>query len=135
MQITKEIMNEAAPHLYDAERQIETLQYFVRNRDRLSLDARVPFCLKRLVTAVAELQRLFYDKEEMTELFATTLAEVSKDREYHFHETADKDGNILFDVHALLPLEMVQQHMLLTGGKDETVITVSEPEYARTGED
>ena len=134
MEITKKTMEDALPYIMAAERQLETLRFFVANKDRLSLDARVPVYFNRLVHAVSAMQQLFYDKEEFSELYARTLAEVSKDREYHFAITKDHDGNIYFDTHGLLPLEQVQHHMLLTGGINDATITVSGPEYTRSKE-
>lgn len=129
--ITKDMMMDALPHLMAAERHLEALRFFVVNKDRLSLDARVPMYLNHLVREVSALQQMFYDNEEFTELYARTLAEVSKDREYHFALTKDNDGKFYFDTHGLLPLEQVQRHMLLTGGINDATITVSGPEYSR----
>src|SRR4029079_14623734 len=84
VEITKATMEEALPHIMAAERQLETLRFFVANKDRLSLDARGPVYFNHLVRAVSAMQQLFYDREEFSELYARTLAEVSKDREYHF---------------------------------------------------
>ena len=134
MEITKEIMQQSLTHIMDAERQLETLRFYVVNKDRLSLDGRVPACFNRLVRAVSAMQQLFYNDDEMVELFSRTIAEVSKDREYHFTTTKDHDGNTYFDIHGLLPLEQVQSHMLLTGGIYEATITVQGSEYARSDE-
>jgi hypothetical protein len=131
VEITKEIMEQALPHIEQAERQLEALRYFVKNKDRLSLDVRVPMYFNRLVRAVSAMQGLFYNEEEFGELYARTLAEVSKDREYHFCTTKDSDGNVFFDTHGLLPLEQVQSHMLLTGGVNEATVTVSGEKFSR----
>jgi homoaconitase/3-isopropylmalate dehydratase large subunit len=132
--ITKDIMMDAAPHIMAAERHLEALRYFVVNKDRLSLDARVPMYLNMLIREISAMQQMFYDQQEFFELFARTLAEVSKDREYHFAVTKDNDGKMYFDTHGLLPLEQVQRHMLLTGGIYDATITVSGPEYTRSEE-
>jgi len=130
--ITKDMMMDAAPHIMAAERHLEALRYFIVNRDRLSLDARVPMYLNMLVREVSALQQMFYDQQEFSELYARTLAEVSKERGYHFAITKDNDGKMYFDTHGLLPLEMVQRHMLLTGGINDATITVSGPDYTRS---
>jgi len=134
MEITKATMENALPHIEAAERQLEILKYFVTNKDRLSLDIRVPVYFNNLVRAVVKMQELFYDQQEFVELFAQTVGEVSKDREYHFTTTKDHDGNIYFDIHGLLPLEKVQSHMLLTGGVNEATVTVSGSSFTRDRE-
>ena len=133
MEITKETMMEALPFIQEARRHLDTLEFFVANKDRLSLDVRVPAYYSKLVYSISELQKLFFDHTGIEELFARTLAEVSKDRVYQFDITKDHDGNIYFDVHGLLPLERVQAYMLLTGGEDEAAtITVSGPDFTRS---
>ena len=124
-------MERALPHILAAERQLEMLRYYVTNKDRLSLDARVPMCFNRVIHSLSALQRMFYDEEEFQELYAATIAEVSKDREYNLFYTKDNDGNMYFDTHALLPLEKVQEHMLLTGGVNEATISISDKEFDR----
>jgi hypothetical protein len=134
MEISKATMENALPHIEAAERQLEALRFFVANKDRLSLDVRVPLYFNNLVRAVAKMQELFYDDQEFVEMMAQTIAEISKDREYHFTTTKDHDGNIYFDVHGLLPLEKVQSHMLLTGGINEATLTVQGSSFTRDRE-
>lgn len=135
MKITKEIMEAAAPHLDNAERHIETLQYFVRNKDRLTLDARVPIYFAELIREMSALQQLFYNEQEFHELYYRTIATVSKDREYRLHTTKDNEGKQYFQIEGLLPLEQVQRHMLLTGGVNEATVEVPRSEYSREGAD
>lgn len=132
MHITKEIMMDAASHLLEAERQIETMKYFVANKDRLSLDGRIPVAFSKLVYAVSALQQLFYNEEELHELFYKTIAEVSKDREYKIHTTKDNEGKQYFDFQGLLPLDTVKVHMILTGENNAPTIEVPKAAYSRT---
>ena len=134
MEITKEAMREALPHIQEARRHLDTLEFFVSNKDRLSLDIRVPAYFNKLVRSLSELQKLFFDDTDIEELFARTLAEISKDRVYQFDITKDYDGKAFFDVHGLLPLDKVQACMLLTGGEDEATITVSRSDFTRSKE-
>lgn len=134
MEITKATMEAAAPHLYEAGRHIDTLRYFVRNKDRLSLDSRVPMYFQALVKEVCELQKLFYNEQEFHELFYKTIAEMSKDRVYEIHTTKDNDGKQYFNYEGLLPLDMVQAHMLLTGGSHERTVEVPRSEFHRQEE-
>jgi hypothetical protein len=113
--VDKAHMREACPHIDKAQRMLEMLRLFAENRENLSLAKRVPTYYQGLVDSVIEIQRILLTDNEYTERMGWSLAHVNRKREYAYNVTQNNNGEVFYDVDALLPLKEMKKNVLVSG--------------------
>src|SRR4051812_29759740 len=113
--VDKKHMGEAAPHIEKALRSLEMLRLFVENKENLSLARRVPTYYNVLAESVIALQDILLSDSEYTERVVRGVGEVSELREYQCDITQNHDGDVFYNIDALLPLKRMKGNVLFNG--------------------
>lgn len=117
--LEKSNMREALPHIERAHRCLEMLAHFAENKERLSLQKRVPTYYNELVESVIALQSILLTDIEYTTRVGHGIATVSQKREYSYNVTLNNDGAVFYSLEAMLPLREMKKNVLFSGKYDD----------------
>src|SRR5215831_21247204 len=108
----QEKLDEAVPCIERAMRSLEMLKLLSKGSKKLATQHRVENYYNILIESVVELQKLLVTDEEYTASVAKGMARVNRQREYTYNVTHNNDGDVFYDVHALLPLKEMRKNVI-----------------------
>ena len=121
MMLSPQDMQQAKPHIERAHRCLEMLSHFVENKEKLSLAKRVPTYYNELVQSVIALQAILLTDMEYTLRVGRAIAAVSEKREYSYNVTKNNNGDVFYDLDAMLPLSEMKRNVLLGDYHDKSL--------------
>jgi hypothetical protein len=113
--VDKAHMREAAPHIERAHRCLDMLGWLAVNKDKLSLDKRVPNYFNILIDEILTLQDILLTDNEYTERVAFGLEYVSRTRELAYSVTRNNDGETFYSIDGMLPHKEMKRNVLFSG--------------------
>jgi hypothetical protein len=107
-------MTKAEAHITTALRRLEMMQWFLRQKKLSKEHVHMYFDL--LTNDIAQIQNELLSDDQYTACVARGLAKVNHKREYKYTTTNDKDGEVYYDVNALLPLRTMKENVVFARG-------------------
>lgn len=92
-------------------RRLEMILWFI-NQKRVSPDKHVPQYFDLIANDIVQIQNAIMTDDEYTEHVAKGLDWVSKSHTYSYNVVSNKDGEVFYDVDALLPVKAMKENVL-----------------------
>lgn len=109
-------MTKVEAHIKTAVRRLEMMQWFLGQKKLTKEHVHKYFEL--LTNDLAAIQAELLSDEQYTACVARGLAQVNHKREYKYRTTSDNEGEIYYDVNALLPLRRMKSNVIFARGNE-----------------
>lgn len=104
-------LDKAAAHTKAAIRRLEMVLWFI-NQKRMSPEKHVPKYFDLIVNDVVQIQNAILSDDEYTQSVAQGLNTVSASHTYSYNVVSNKDGEVFYDLDALLPVKAMKENVL-----------------------
>jgi hypothetical protein len=104
-------LDKAEAHTITAIRRLEMILWLIRQK-RVSPEKHVPAYFDLITNDLAAIQDAIFTEEEYTEYVAKGIARLSKRHSYEYQVTSDDNGNVYYNVDALLSREEMKRSVL-----------------------
>lgn len=104
-------LDKAEAHTITAIRRLEMILWFIRQK-KVSPEKHVPVYFDLIANDLAAIQDAIFTEEEYTKYVAKGIARISKRHTYDYQVTADKNGELFYNVDALLSHKEMKRSVL-----------------------
>jgi len=104
-------LDKAEAHTITAIRRLEMILWFIRQK-RVSPEKHIPMYFDLVSNDVVQIQNAILTDDEYTQLVATGLRHVSKSHTFAYNVVSNNDGDVFYDVDALLPVKKMKESVL-----------------------
>lgn len=104
-------LDKAEAHTTSAIRRLEMILWFIKQK-RMSPEKHVPLYFDLVANDLIQIQNAILSDDEYTELVAMGLSHVSKSHTFSYNVVSNNDGDVFYDVDALLPVKKMKESVL-----------------------
>lgn len=105
-------LDKAEAHALAAIRRLDMILWFIRNKKRIAPRKHIPGYFDLVTNDIVQIQNAILSDDEYTEYVAKGLSYVSKSHTYHYNVVSNGNGEVFYDLDALLPVKKMKESVL-----------------------